>query len=117
MDKSKVKEFVKKHKKELGVGVGIVLGTITCVIVRKSFHSSKHIALPKVENKIRDIVVPDGFSVGEIVSLFEDGDEIVTIARELTVNDLGRLGKELVKHGLVADGAEAAITAEFLRNV
>lgn len=117
MNKSKAKEFVKKHKKELAVGAGIVLGTITCVIVRRSFNSSKNISLPKMENKIGDIVVPDGFSVGEVVSLFEDGDEIVAIARELTINDLGEFGKELVKHGLVVDGAEAAITAEFLKNV
>lgn len=117
MDKSKVKKFVKDHKKDLAIGAGIVVGTIVCVIVGKSFRSSKNIFCPKMENKIRNIVVPDGFSVGKIMSLFEDGDEIVTIAYELTVNDLGEFGKELIKHGIVADGSEAAITAEFLKNV
>lgn len=117
MDKSKAKEFVKEHKKVIAVGAGVVLGTITWMVVRKSFCSSKQISLPTIENKIKNIIVPDTFSVGKVIDLFEDGDEIVTIARELTVNDLGRFGKELVKHGLVADGAEAAITAEFLKNV
>lgn len=113
MNRSKVKEFVKEHKKGFTVGTGIIIGAIACAIVGKSLNLS----YPKIENKIKNIDVPDGFSVGMVTDLFEDGEEIVTIVRELTVNDLGKLGKELIKYGIVADGAEAAITAEFLKEV
>ena len=125
MDKKKMKLFVEKHKKELVVGASVVIGTVVCVIVGKSLCTSTNVTIPTVEspkgfpvgNRIKDIEVPDGFSVGKVMDLFEDGDEIVAIAQDLTVNDLGKFGEELVKHGLVADGAESAITAEFLRNV
>lgn len=116
MDKNKVKMFVKRHKKELVVGAGIVVSVIVYAVVRTSIRPSKAVSSLPVGNRIRDIPVPDGFSVGSVEALFEDGDEIVAIVQDMTVNDMGRFGEELVKHGLVADGAAAAITAEFLRS-
>lgn len=117
MDKSNVKTFVRENKQKLIVGVGIVIGVVTCAIVRKQIHISKDISVPNLGSRVKDIKVPDGFSVGTVMDLFEDGSEIVAIAQNLTVNDLGKFGEELVKYGLVSNGAEAAITAEFLRNV
>jgi len=125
MDKKKVRKFVREHKKELIVGAGFVLGTVACVIVGKSLRTSKDVTVPAVKapegfqilNNIKDIEVPEGFSVGKTIDLFEDGDEIVAIVQDLTVNDLGKFGKELIKYGFITDGAEGAITAEFLRNV
>lgn len=114
----KVKEFVQEHKKELVIGIGVVFAVGVCVVCKKSIHLPNSTgSCPKVGNKIRDIKVPDGFSVGRITDLFEHGDEIVSIAQGITVNDLGKFGEELVRCGVVADGAEAAITAEFLKNV
>ena len=117
MNKSKVKEFVKENKKGFTIGTKIIISAVACMIVGKSLYLSDNKSDLKKENEIRDIDIPDGFSIGNVTDLFEDGDEIVTIVRELTVNDLGKLGKELIKYGLVADGAEAAITAEFLKEV
>lgn len=125
MDRRKMKLFVERHKKEIIAGVGVVLGTAVCAVVGKYVCIPKGVAIPTVEipdgffvgNKIKNLTVPDGFSVGKVMDLFEDKDEIVAIATDLTVNELGKFGEELVKHGLVANGAEGAITAEFFRNL
>lgn len=113
MDKSRVK----RHRSEFITGAGVVVGAVICVIVGRSLCVSNTKPYPVTGNKIKGIDVPDGFSIGKVTDLFEDGDEIVAITTDLTVNDLGKFGEELVKYGLVADGTEAAITAEFLRNV
>jgi hypothetical protein len=47
--------------------------------------------------------------------LWEEGDEIIAIAHKLTTSDLGEFGKQFVKSGLVADGAEVALTVEFMK--
>ena len=115
MNRRKAKEFAKKHKAKIVAGVWVLAGSVVCVIATKKFRTRTKVSI--FENKIRDIQIPDGFSVGNVISLFEDGDEIVAIARDLTANDLGAFGEELVKCGIVANGAEAAITAEFLRSL
>lgn len=116
MDRCKVKMFVERHKKKFIIGAGVVAGVITYAIVRTSIRPSKVTSFLPIGNKIKDIAIPDDFSVGSIEALFEDGDEIVAIVQDMTVNDMGRFGEELVKYGLVANGAAAAITAEFLRS-
>lgn len=116
MNGKKVKAFVQEHKVEIIAGAGIVFGVITCAIVGKSIRLSKNAFCPTVRNKIRNIVVPDGFSIGKVTDLFEDGEEVVAIAKELTVNDLGKLGEELIKHEIATNGAEAAVMVEFLKD-
>ena len=39
----------------------------------------------------------------------------IAIAHKLTTSDLGEFGKQFVKSGLVADGAEVALTVEFMK--
>lgn len=116
MNGCKIKTFVKEHKMEVIAGIGIVCGAIVCVVAGKSLHLQKDKPL-KTVNKIRDINIPKNFAVGEVTDLFEDGEEIVAIARNLTVNDLGRFGEELIKHGLAENGSEAAVMTEFLKEL
>lgn len=117
MNRSKIKAFVKEHKVEVIAGMSIVCGMIAYVVVGKSLHLPKGETLGIVKNKARNIRIPTNFAVGKVTELFEDNEEIVAVARNLSVNDLGKFGAELIRHGLAKDGAEAVIMTEFLKDV
>ena len=115
MNISKVKSFMKNNKEKIAIGSGIIIGGVLLVIVQRTNGISKIGSLATTKNLIKDIDVPDGFSVGKITDLWEEDGCINAIAHKLTTSDLGKLGEEFVKHGLVSDGAEAAIVVEFLK--
>lgn len=113
MNRSKIKTFVKEHGVKIIAGISVVaVGAVVYKVMGENPNLSE-----SMQSKIRNIDVPESFAVGSIKELFEDGEEVVTIAEKLTVNDLGKFGKELIRHGLVKDGAEAAVMAEFLKEV
>lgn len=115
MDREKAMEFIKKHKVEFIVGAGVMLSGIFWAVTRKSL-LSKNMSFPMVSNGIRNISIPNDFSVGKVNDLWEQEDEIVAIVQEITTNNLGELGREFVKHDLMKDGAEISVIIEALKN-
>lgn len=115
MNRDKVKEFVKKHKAEIITGTGIVLGGVLLTITKKMGTIPKDVACPIAKSDIRNISVPAGFAIGKVTDLWEEKNFLNSIVEEITVGDLGALGKEFVKNGLVADGTEASVIIGFLK--
>ena len=50
-----------------------------------------------------------------ITDLWKERGDIITIVHNVTTNDLGQLGKEFVKHGIIKDDVEAYTVIEFLK--
>ncbi len=116
MNKEKAMQFVKEHKAKIILGAGIVLGGVLVAFTRKSNVLSREAFLETAESGIKDIPIPENFAVGEVDTLFETDDEIVSIIRNVTLNSFGNLGKEFVKHGLATDKAEACVVVEILKD-
>lgn len=114
MNRNEVRKFVNEHKAELAAGAGIALSGVLWAIIKKP-------SLPKgavssaVKSNVRNLVVPSDFIVGEVTELCDCGEEMMSIVQNITMSDLGKLGKEFVKHGLAADGTEASVIVEFLK--
>lgn len=95
---TKVKRFVKKHKAEFitaGVAVAscIALGAID---IKTKFK------FPKSRSSVKNLDIPTEFNVGSITDLWKEGEWLNAIVADVKVKDIGRLGEEFVKQGLVA---------------
>ena len=92
MDKNKVVEFVKTHKKEIAIAAGL---TVVGIAVAKTFPKGTGIRIEKIHTS----------ELGKFESVMNlwketqpDGETwINTIAENLTAADLGRLGEEMMK--------------------
>lgn len=113
MNKEKVKAFCKEHKTKITVGAGIVVGVILCAVFRKSFHIPKNVKFPA--NKIEDVSIPSDFKAGKITNLWNEKGYLNAIVDEITPKDLGNLGEEFVKSGLVTDADAVSMVIGFLK--
>lgn len=97
MDKNKVKEFVKTHKKEIALtAVAVVGGVIIFAITKKKPKIVTQLAEAVPANKWRWIDAPE-LELGTITDLSTNGEWIDAIVNDITVGDLGRFGEELCK--------------------
>ena len=113
MNKNKIKRFVNEHKVEI-ISVGAVtLGIALCAIGVKS-----KLAYKKTLNVIPDLAdnvdIPTDFAVGEITELWNDGGYLNAIVNNVTTKDIGRLGEEFVKHGIVPNETEVTMMIGFI---
>lgn len=108
MDTKRIKEFAKTHKAQIGLSVGAVLGTATLVLLGKS-NTLSQACFSKATKTIEDISIPKDFAVGKITELWNENGYTNAILNNVTTEQLGDLGKEFVKQGIVAKGTEASI--------
>ena len=96
MDKKKVKEFVKTHKKEIALTALAVIGGTVVFAITKKKPKIRSTTVNGVFNEITDLAKPElGF--GTITELWKEGDYTNAIVNDITVADLGRFGDELCK--------------------
>ncbi len=111
MNKEKLKKFVNEHKTEMIVTGGIAIGVLLSAVgVKKMKLWNTTGELPNLKN---DVKIPENFSVGKVVDLWNEGRYLNTIVDKITVKDIGRLGEEFIKHGLVTDNATVDIIIGF----
>lgn len=100
VNKEKVKEFVKEHKKELIIaGATMVVGGVVFAITKqkpKLDGVARQSGRYPWESIIGEIEIPE-LSFGQIELLHKNGDLIEFIANDITVGDLGKWGEELIK--------------------
>ena len=113
MNKEKVKAFCKEHKVKIAVGAGIAVSVILCAIFRKSFHIPENVKFSA--DKIEDVSIPSDFKVGKIKNLWNEKGYLNAIVDEITTKDLGNLGEEFVKSGLVTDADAISMVIGFLK--
>lgn len=113
MNKEKLKKFVSEHKTEIVLASGAVLTVVLCVIgVKKKFAPQKLVGtLPDLADNVD---IPTDFAVGEITELWKEGEWLNAIVNEVTTQDLGRLGDEFVKKGIVPDGTKVTMIMGFI---
>lgn len=106
MNSSKVKEFVKSHKKELIAGAMLVGGTVLVIVGVR--HSRKKVAMLQktFEN---DVSIPEGFKRWKPSMLWKENGYLNAIIEEVPLSDLGELGKQYVENGLGEAGDIASI--------
>ena len=113
MDKKKIKKFVNEHKIAIiSAGAG-ALGVTLCIIGVKAKINPRKIvdAIPDLADNVD---IPTDFAVGEIAELWKEGEWLNAIVNNVTTTDLGRLGEEFVKHGIVPDETKVSMIIGFI---
>ena len=95
----KVKNFVVDHKKEIAIGVGVVVGGV--VIYKIVKHLPKNDLVTDINwtdmtEEIVDLEIPK-LEVGTINELWSDQWGKSLILNDFTVGDMGKIGEELLK--------------------
>lgn len=94
-----VKEFVKKHKQEVAIGVAgtaaLICGITYVAVSKKNYVPVKFSGVFETLAS-RDISVDD-WSVGTLTECWRESGWINAIAKDFTVADAGKLGEELLK--------------------
>lgn len=113
MNKGKLKKFVSEHKTKI-----IFVGGVTLIVALCAIGMKKRFASHKLVDVIPDLAdnvdIPTGFAVGEITELWREGEWLNAIVNEVTTKELGRLGDEFVKHGIVPDDTKVTMLIGFI---
>lgn len=113
MSKEKIKRFLSGHKFEI-VSVGaIVLGVTLCAVGIKTKPSLKKV-VDNIPDLANNVDIPTEFAVGKITELWKEGEWLNAIVNDVTVKDLGHLGDEFVKHGIVPDKTKVTMLIGFI---
>ena len=96
---TKVKDFVLDHKKEIAIGVGVIVGGIVVYKIVK--HVPKADIVTDVNwsdmtEEIVDLEIPK-LEVGTIDELWADQWGKSLILNDITVGDMGKIGEEFLK--------------------
>lgn len=106
MTKHEFVEYVKNHKKEIALGTLGVIGTGMLVVLGvKKFNSIKGLA---------DVNVVEGFTVGKVNQLWNEGGYANAIVNDFKIKDMGALGEDLKKIGGITDDTEVSALLTFI---
>lgn len=113
MNKNKIKRFMNEYKVEIISAGAVALGIALCAIGIKSKLNPEKIvkAIPDLADNVD---IPTDFAVGEITELWKEGEWLNAIVNNVTTKDLGRLGDEFVKHGVVPDKTKVTMMIGFI---
>ena len=103
----KAKTFVKKHKKEIAIGVGTaVIGGVVYMITKKK---------PKINSidsfmpiPYKDLEIPK-LDIGRIDELWQDKISKMAIVNDFTIADMGDIGQEFLKIDGVTNETEVSV--------
>lgn len=95
MKENKVVNFIREHKKVITVGAVTIVGGIVAVALGKHVNLTT-IAGATISESSKDIKV-DGWDIGKLEMCWEESGFINAIVDDLTVADVGDLGKNLLK--------------------
>lgn len=107
MAKEGIKRFVKEHKAEI-FSVGLMAVGATLCVAGINF-------IPKKSSgKVIDVDIPTDFMVGKMTDLWKGKGYAGSIVQYLTPKDIGRLGAELLKHGIVHNESNISVVVEAI---
>lgn len=100
MDKKKVMEFVKTHKKELAIaGATIVLGT-AYIIVDRNGRIRRDELIKNIANQFEEFKAKEAasiakldWSVGKMTNLWNEGEHTNAIVEGVRVDEMGAIGE------------------------
>lgn len=119
MDKAKVKQFVKDHKKEIFIGVTVAVGGMIVykITKQKPKFLKETVKLQSISDweaieteRIKNL----NWNLGEVTQLWNEGDCVNAIINDITVNDLGSLGEECLKIDSVTKDTTVTMLVGFL---
>lgn len=98
MDKKKVWELIRSHKKELAIATGVaIVGGIVYLVTKQKTDSSAQLAELVNGTIIKDLEVPNCINIGTVDQCWLEDNVMNMIVNDLTVKDLGKFGEELIK--------------------
>ena len=111
-----VKTFVDEHKREIAIGAGIagvaVIGGVIYVITKRK---PKIDILEKVFN-VKDLEKPK-MDIGTLTELWYEGGCINAILNDVTVADLGEVGKQFLKIDGITNDTEVSAVIGLLEKI
>lgn len=114
MNKEEIKTFVKTNKTKILAGAGMIAGVALFMVVGKTTRTGEKGAnlIEKFVGR-NDVPVPADFETGEVTDLWLEGKYLNAIVEKVTVNDMGKLGKEFMKTGLLKDDTDVSMIIGF----
>lgn len=109
MTKERIKRFMNEHKVEIISGGVAAVGAVLCAV-------GINFIPKKSSGKVIDMAVdiPTDFMVGKMIDLWKDEGYAGGIVQYLTPKDIGRLGAELLKHGIIHDESNISVVIEAI---
>lgn len=115
MNKTKVKEFVRKNKTKIIAASGFGVAILCAIVLTKS-KNNQSTTIPCVGFVgVRDIPVPEKFTLGDVECLLEedDGGGVIAMVNKIKTKDIGRLGEEFVKCDIATNDADVWAIIQF----
>ena len=113
MKDNKLKKFWNDHKVAILIAGGTILSVALVAVGIKCKAKSKKL-LANTAELAENMDIPVGFAVGEVTELWKEGGWLNAIVNNITVDDIGRLGDEFVKQGVVPDGTNISMILSFI---
>lgn len=116
---TKVKNFVVDHKKEIAIGVGVIVGGVVFYKIARKLSTNDPLTNIEWSGKAEDIVILDApkLEIGTIDELWSDGWGKSLIINDITVGDLGKVGEEFLKIDGITKDTVVTATMGLLDNV
>ena len=127
MTKQEIKNFIKKHKKEILIGAGVTLvgGVVYLVTKNKpKFNTLADIGIDNdfVENfnsiRLKEQARIEAFNcgVGTVTDMWDEGGALNLIINDITIDELGLLGKEFIKLDEVSDNTTVNLVVGLIND-
>lgn len=114
MKDNKLKKFWNDHKVAIIIAGGTILSVALVAVGIKCKAKPKKL-LANTAELAENMDIPVGFGVGEVTKLWKEDDWLLNaIVNNITVDDIGRLGDEFVKQGIVPDGTKVTMVLGFI---
>ena len=125
--KATCKEYLRTHKKEIILGAAITtISVATALIIQRKIHIKES---RKTISKVNEDIIKSGAkslaekrlhpdmesAVGIFCDVWNDHGKALAIVTDLKINDMGRLGEELLKIDGVTPDSIIAATLETAR--
>ena len=108
MTKQEIKNFIKEHKKEILIGVGVsVISGVVYVVTKKHIKPNivQNVKLNILSNSPEEQARIEAFNcgVGTVTDMWDEGGALNFIINDITIDELGLLGQEFSKLDEVSD--------------
>ena len=119
MDKNKLKEFWNDHKKEILIGTGVaIFGGAVYVVTKKKpkinvVDTCKDITKNVFSISPKEQARIDAFDckIGTVTGMWNEGGYLNVIINDVSITDIGDLGKEFLKLDEVNENTKISLVA------
>lgn len=127
MTKQEIKNFIKKHKKEILIGTGVIIVGGVVYLVTKNKPKSNVLADIGIDNefvkKFNSVrseeqarIKAFNCGIGTVSDMWNEGGALNFIINDVTIDELGLLGREFSKLDEVSDNTTVSLVVGLIND-